>query len=457
MNQTTTDFDKAAKETQQVDEINEQELDQQLANIPPHSVLNVKCGWLPQQISMGNDARMLIASQFSVHPDAINIGSYKIFDYADRKCPHFKFLQELRGNHDKMGTVPKRFTTPQFSSHFKAELKDLISPQRLAGMHIIADNRIAEFESAWEEQWISLQGAANKFVDGFWDSERSEHVNVYDELREYHKNVSIKETQWPYVAKRFPSAKECRNRLLSTVYNLTPVSRAYDYAGMSKEVRTQLKGTLLEQYKTTCQQGLLLLTNDFTEVMKRISRATGQKSRFMRDPENLGLKQGEVIDLEYRTDNPEIPEGHVFVTYCKAKESEKREGYVRDGDPVKELWTIDKYNAHKPACTGEYAKLSPAVFRDLDEIFNRFPMIGDLLQDDGTVEELLSGAKEQFGVLGRSPEAIASYLKSNPNNRHQISDIAATFQQRGVEIKKRTNKSRRRRIKPAPGRKSANG
>jgi hypothetical protein len=98
--------------------MNEQELDNQLASIPPHSILVVKCGWLPQQISMGNDARMIIASQLGVEPDAINIGSYKIFDYTDRKNPQFKFLQELRSNHDKMALVPKRFTTPQFSSHF---------------------------------------------------------------------------------------------------------------------------------------------------------------------------------------------------------------------------------------------------------------------------------------------------------------------------------------------------
>lgn len=423
--------------------MNEQELDNQLASIPPHSILVVKCGWLPQQISMGNDARMVVAAQLGVTADAINVGSYKIFDYTDRKNPHFKFLQELRSNHDKMALVPKRFTTPQYSSHFKAELKDIVSAQRLAGMHIIADNRIADFESAWEEQWVSLQGCANRFLDGFWDVELARHVDVYSELRAYHRDVSIKETQWPYVEKRFPSAKECRERILSTVYNLTPVSRNIDYAGMSQEVRMQLKQRTLEQFENTCKQGLSLITSDFTELMKRISRATGQKSRFMQDPENLGIKHAEIIDLEYTADNPEIPDGHVFVTYCKAKQSEKREGYIRDGEPVKELWTMDKYNAHRPATTGEYAKLSPAVFRDFDEVVNRFSMVSNLLQDDGTVEELISGAKKHLDEFGRNPDAIASYLKANPNNRRQLSDMAATFQQRGVEVQQRAKVKRK--------------
>lgn len=426
--------------------MNEQELDNQLASIPPHSILVVKCGWLPQQISMGNDARMIIASQLGVEPDAINIGSYKIFDYTDRKNPQFKFLQELRSNHDKMALVPKRFTTPQFSSHFKAELKDIVSAQRLAGMHIIADSKIAEFESDWEEQWVSLQGCANRFTDGFWDAEKVCRVDVYSELREYYKNVLIKDAQWSYVRRKFPSAEECRRRILSTVYSLTPVSRNIDYTGMSEEVRMQLKQRTLEQFETTCKQGLSLITNDFTELMKRISRATGQKSRFMQDPEGLGLTNAEIIDVEFSSEDTEVPEGHVFVTYCKAKESEKREGFIRDGEPVKELWTMDKYNAHRPVTTGEYAKLSPAVFRDFDEVVNRFSMVSSLLQDDGTVEQLISGAKEHLNAFGSNPDAIASHLKSNPHNRRQISDLAATFQQKAVEVQRRGKVKRKVKI-----------
>ena len=436
-------MDQTCQPTIDNDVMNETELDNQLAAIPPHSVLVVHCGWLPQQISMGNDAKQVIAAQMGVPAESINTGSYKIFDWTDRKNPNFKFLQELRGHRDQMAQTPRQFATPQFSAHFKAELKNLVSPTRLAGMSIIADNRLSDFETEWDKRWVGLQGCANKFVDNVWDPEKCASVNMYAELREYHKNVAIQEAQWPYVERRFPSADECRERILSTCYNLTPVSRNIDYAGMSTEIRLQLKQKTLEQFQTTCSQGLALLTSDFTELMKRISRATGQKSRFNRDPENRGLRNAEIIDLEQSSENPEIPEGHIFVTYCKAKQSEKRDGYIRDGEPVKELWSIDRYNNHQPVSTGEYAKLSPSVFRDFDEVVQRFSMVGSLLQDDGTVEQLISGVKDQLSNFGRNPDAIASYLKSNTMQRRQISDLAAQFQQKGMELQQR-NKVKRK-------------
>ena len=430
-------------EQPQVEEQNlEEALDEKLAAIPPHSVLVTKCGWLPQTISMGQDISALIASEMGVDQSCIKVGSYRIFDWTDTKNPHQKFLREGRGLRDALASVAGKFTTPQYSSHFKSELSNIITPQRLDSMYIISDQKIEDFKEAWDEAFLKVKNWADKFLTGV--TVDGVHRDVYAEITSYHRTQSIKEQQWDYVKRRYPNAKACQQRMLQSVYSLTPVSRSLDYTGMSKEVRIQLKQRSIQQFETVCQQGLNMFIEQFNELCKRIARSCGQRKRFAKDPFNLGLFEAEIVDVEYHSDNPEIPEDKCFVTYCKSKKSEKRDGQIiRDGQPIKELWTVEKYEAHNPQQSGEYAKLSASVFRDFDEMCKRFEAIGGFLQDDGTVEELISSAKEQISVFGRNPDAQASYLKNNSNDRNAISRIAAQFQSKGLDLVQGKGRNRR--------------
>ncbi len=438
-------------------ENHEAALDAQIKAIPPHHVVTTVCRDLPRQITMSPDTRSLLAHELNVDPAQINIGSYKIFDWQDKQCPGYSYLNQLRNLRTQLTLVGGMFSTPDYSTHFKGELAGIVPAQKLDSMHIIASEAMPAFEAKWAERMADMKVAADKMIDGYITSD-GDQVDIYQQIKDYYRNVKFSymlnehdvsapdasspavSSQWTFVEKRWPTREQCRTRMLSHCYKARRVSTSLDYAGLSKEVRLAEKEQLISGWNTVCSHGVERMLDKLMVYLQRLGKAVGPKSRFSADPDDKGLRNAEIIMVEEHSTDNEVPVGHLLVTYCKAKKSEKREGFIRDGVPAMELWSLDKYNAHKPTNSGEYGKLSTSVLSELNEMTGWFNNVKGLLDADLTVGPLLEQLQEELDKFGKTPEHQAAYLKQSSSRRNMFSSSISEIAAQAVEVKKHKQK-----------------